>query len=680
MGLTHSEQLELESLQTRFREYMSKDWLTDSERQGYDRVMSRMDELNRRSGNPLPNNPPYDPPPPPPNPLISPTSHGRGHDFPPSESINKEPPVPGQTEFLPLTGNATYDATIKDVDAALSKINRSAFNLHTDDLWHYDGAQLGGVTGPSNISNLNSAVAKTAAVHVHAGEAFSDITRTMESVPSGTWTDRMREMYRPFMKVAGDGAAPGGLLDVSRTRLISAGEGPPATFAAFHTAITASRDAIEELYGTDEFGNRYLDTTRSLHLDSSVVDDARNSLHELDHLNSTLKTSLDGWNIPTVSGTGSTSGGEAAGGYSDGGGFPPSDTTMSGTSASPSAQIPGGMPGGGMPGGMPQMPQMPSPASFVPPGAFDNIMHPPNPEETQLSADSSGDGGSALKSDDGIPKTDVKPADKSDASSAGMHGMSAAAIPRPGDPVRPGALGADGKPLDKDGDGLMDDDAIAATKENMDRDGDGHPDVIPITVDTPDRSVDVELKDPRVAEMIQRLSGGTEGDPVKVLDAAAQTGLDLPDYGERIDTLAIQPGDVVTGTDTGMYLGKGMVLTESGSIRDLASVMDFAKSDPGVYRMVLPDLPSSGEVLPPTEAATILTSDTTSHVETPMSYSAPVSEASVPHTEHAANSVPVQNTSYAESPVTSTASPTAMPMKGVDGIEEVPFEGYELGN
>jgi hypothetical protein len=147
---------------------------------------------------------------------------------------------------------------------------------------------------------------------------------------------------------------------------------------------------------------------------------------------------------------------------------------------------------------------------------------------------------------------------------------------------------------------------------------------------------------------------------VTVLEAAEKTGLEMSDYGAKIDTLAIQPGDVVTGTDTGMYLGHGMVLTESGEIKGLTSVMDFDKSNPGVFRMPLPDLPSSGEVLPPEAVASDTVHDAFEQ-EPPPAHASTDSPMSAP----------------ANSPLTVAVPRTSAASD--DLPEEVPYQGRPLG-
>ncbi|TXH09941.1 MAG: hypothetical protein E6R04_06660 [Spirochaetes bacterium] len=682
MTLTRVEQLELASLQERYRDYLNKDWLTPSERQSYDAVKARMEDLTRRQGDTSPPTPtPSTPPPstPPPLPASTPfrQASGRGDGHVPDSMLN-EPPVTGVTKYLPLTGNTTYDTTIKQVDAALDHINNEAFRLNPDEVWHYDGARLGGTHGNTTIRGLSESSDKFLNLEVEMGKQFAGMSAMWDSTASQMWTNRMREAYRPVLKVASDGTSENGAVNASYSNLVGASNGIQNTFLAFHEAIRSSRDAIESLYGVDEHGRRYLDTTRSLRLDPSVVGKAQQELHDLEASSAKLKTSLDDWNIPTRNFDGQPSTGTSPSGGT--GGVTPfsldSPSTSPGGGAglpggagagAPGLGMPGGMPGGmpmGMPGGVPGM--MPGQMPFLPADTGEA------PGDTHLSADTGGDGGSALK-DAPDHKPDVKPASAGPDSSAAMHGASAAAIPRPGDPVRPGALGADGKLLDKDGDGKMDADAVAATKENMDRNGDGLPDGLVVTVDTAERSVDVELKDPRIAEMMQRLSTGTAENPVTILDAAAQTDLEMSDYGTKIDTLAMQPGDVVTGTDTGMYMGKGMVLTESGLIKPLTDVMDFDTSRPEVFRMSLPDLPSSGEVLPPAVEVsdTVPVTEPSATNTTPVHDVTPAPAPPVPPVETATTA----SVHHAAPPVDASATTSSAD----DLPEEVPYQGYPMG-
>lgn len=688
MPLTPDEATEMSSLESQISGYMSKDWLSPEQRASYDSIRSRLDDLQRRASTPQPApaeqpapHAPSSPQPPadfPAAPNLGTPVIPTGDDHtavPPdlSKPVSQAPPVAGQTKYLPLTGNAGYDNTIKQVDAALDKINDTAFKVNPSDLWHHDGAQLGGPNGPSTISALEPVTNGMKDLTSDTADKFNTIASMWDKHGNQNAIARIRDLYKPMMQAASDGVGTGGPATDARNALDQSGNGIRGVFDSFHGAIRSSRDAIDGLYGTDEHGNRYLDTTRSLNLDPSIVSDAQSKLHNLQDTTTKLGTSLDSWNIPTrvtadsapaMPSGGDTSGdvgapsggGGGDGGASGGGDAAPAGDAHAAAPAQPAAQPAAAPPPGGgmpaMPSGMPSMPSMPS----IPMGGE----HPPA-GDTHLSSDDDvpKDGTSALH-DGGDAK--VKPA--VDQSSAAVHASDMAMIPHPGDHVRPGALGADGKPLDKDGDGKMDADAIAPTKENMDRDGDGLPDQFQIPLSADGRTIDVTMTDPRLAEMMTRMAGASDDKPMSILDAAKASGLDLHDYGEKIDTLAIQPGDVVTGTDTGLYAGNGLVLTQDGHLKGLEQVMDFNKSDPAVHRLALPDLPSDSEVVPPTHHDA---------PAAPVTHDAPApAPAPAPPVHAAAPPPPAPAPAPAPSPATAPSGGSGLP-------QEVAFEGHALG-
>jgi hypothetical protein len=162
---------------------------------------------------------------------------------------------------------------------------------------------------------------------------------------------------------------------------------------------------------------------------------------------------------------------------------------------------------------------------------------------------------------------------------------------------RPGALGADMKPLDKDGDGKVDDDAVPATKENM-TDEDGNPKEVETAVTIGDDLHKVTCDDPRLLEMMNAV-GTADGD-LPILDAAKEAGVDLESYGEMLDPPTdAKPGDVVISSKgNGFYLGDGEVLMESGEVKPLEDVLELRPPQSGIFRLDLPELPDEVDDTP----------------------------------------------------------------------------------
>lgn len=706
MNLTTAEQAEKHALENKLDSLMAKPWLSPAERADYDQTEKRLSDLNRQGEIPaqVPSQPqlstPHQPTPSmPADPALSspapfsatPASNTSDHVAPDlSQPIETAPPVPGQTQFLPLTGNQSYDDTIKAMDKALQNVNDKAFKLNPQDLWEHDDAHLGGATGPTNISALTQSSDGFKNMTAKADESLGGIKGILSSHDGDTALQRLQQGYQPMIDAANEGFGDGGRGVKARASLDESGSGAQGVFSTFHGAITSSRDAIAGLYGIDKDGNRYLDTSRPLNLDTHVAETASAQLDKIRSSSQQLGKSLDGWSLigdssssspsndTTLSGSTGSSGGDLGG--SSGGGSPSSDNTMSApASATPSSSpSSGGSPMGGMP-------QMPSDLSSLA-GAG---QQPPAAGDTQLSGDTDAprEGTSAVGAADDT-KADSKVKAPTDTSSAAGQNMAMMQVPHAGDPVRPGALGADGKPLDKDGDGKMDADALAVTKENMDPDGDGVPNKFTIPIDNGERSVDVTMDDPRLAEMMTRLADADPDHPLSVLDAAKQSGLDLDSLGQDIDVMGIKEGDVVEGVGKGMYMGHGMVVMEDGQIKSLEDVMDYGKSDPKVHRLDLPEIPSEAAVVPDTPNAAPVT-ETSVSPEAPESSALSsasdrsMTEMSAPREEAPAAAPPHETPAAAPQPAQESHKPATAPQPAAPassgGIKEVPFEGYAMG-
>lgn len=326
------------------------------------------------------------------------------------------------------------------------------------------------------------------------------------------------------------------------------------------------------------------------------------------------------------------------------------------------------------------MPSMSSPS--MPSSSQLPDMSQLNPD-TQLSSDDPKDKHAVP---DAKPDAQPKAPSQTPDGTAATHAIAQNAIPKPGDAVRPGQLGADGRPLDKDGDGKMDADAVAPTKENMDPDGDGVPNNFQTMVNADGRELLVSCDDPRLAEMMQRMSEASPDSPMTIMDAADASGLSLNGYGTEIDVLGIKPGDVVTGMDRGLYLGEGNVLTESGEVKSLSDVMDVYNSDPKVHRLELPELPSSSEVIPEvSQAAAESDTPMAANSESPTASVEQANAASAP--EPAAPVVePASSVHQEPEPAAPQASPAAATVPSEPSIPddaampvEVEYEGHAIG-
>lgn len=157
---------------------------------------------------------------------------------------------------------------------------------------------------------------------------------------------------------------------------------------------------------------------------------------------------------------------------------------------------------------------------------------------------------------------------------------------KPGTDARPHQLDADGKPVDKDGDGKVDKDAKPLSKKAVKP--------FDMSVKSRDETASVRgVPDPRIGEMLQNMADGTEDKPVSVLDAARAAGMNIESLGDPIEPADAKVGNAVIGDEkSGMYLGDGRVLTSTG---DIESLEDVTGEDGFVSDIPLPDLPDDAQ-------------------------------------------------------------------------------------
>lgn len=159
---------------------------------------------------------------------------------------------------------------------------------------------------------------------------------------------------------------------------------------------------------------------------------------------------------------------------------------------------------------------------------------------------------------------------------------SPASVGRPGTDARPHQLDANGNPADKDGNGKVDEDAVPLSKKT----------VKPFDLSVPADGQNVQVAgvpDPRVGEMMLNMADAGGGTPMSVLDAARNSGMDIPSLGDPLPASDARVGDAVIGaTQSGMYLGEGLVLTSTGLVESLSDVLG---EDGFVSRIPLPELP-----------------------------------------------------------------------------------------
>lgn len=158
-----------------------------------------------------------------------------------------------------------------------------------------------------------------------------------------------------------------------------------------------------------------------------------------------------------------------------------------------------------------------------------------------------------------------------------------AGLGTPGSDARPHQLDAHGRPVDKDGDGKVDKDAVPLNKKT----------VKPFDLAVPVHGKDVQVhgvSDPRLGEMMLNMADASADKPVSVLDAAKASGMNISSLGDPLDPSQAHVGDAVVGAErSGIYLGDGRVLTSTGEVASLDGVVG---DDGFVAAVPLPDLPA----------------------------------------------------------------------------------------
>lgn len=171
----------------------------------------------------------------------------------------------------------------------------------------------------------------------------------------------------------------------------------------------------------------------------------------------------------------------------------------------------------------------------------------------------------------------------------------------------------------------------------------------------------VKISDPRLLEMMNIIGEeATEEEPLEILEAAAEAGIELESYGEMLeDPTKAKAGDVVISTKgSGFYLGKGEVLLESGEVVPLSEVLELRPPQSGIFRPELPELPDEvdhGDGEEPEETAA----------------SEPSEGDEVPPTEESPAGEPIEPTTTAEggaAPAPESA-PEVLPAAGFEACE-----------
>jgi hypothetical protein len=285
----------------------------------------------------------------------------------------------------------------------------------------------------------------------------------------------------------------------------------------------------------------------------------------------------------------------------------------------------------------------------------------------------------ALKGEkDGKPKTDAQRAsglagadrDAATSSTFTPPGKATAdKLGKPGSDARPRQLDADGKPVDKDGDGKVDRDAKPLSKKAVKP--------FDMSVKSRDQLHNVHgVPDPRIGEMMANMADGTEDKPVAVLGAAKAAGMNLESLGDPADPADAKVGQAVIGDEkSGMYIGDGKVLTSTGEVEDLG---DVTGEDGFVADIPLPELPDDVPSDSPAAEARPAAERGEAQPAAPPPSAPPPADAPSPDGAPPADvPPPVDAPPLADVPPPAAASPAA----DAAGPQprQVPYEGHAIG-
>lgn len=503
--------------------------------------------------------------------------------------------VNGATKFLPLIGDEETDKKIIEKDAQLQQVNAASIGIRPGELG-YRSAHLNGTA--SEISNmagpaqkLKAAVDKAISAHGRMRELYK--RQYVSGVLTQIGEARTPKLDAHVESLKTDGAA-------AHKAMSDTGAGATNAFRGFHDVVDGYREDIARLAVTPGHGRPVLRsplmfgqsfTEKDEHgfceadPKASVAAGAQQAAAAGEAMGKLFAAPVEGGTPIEVALPKHAAGGGHTGTTISSGGGGPFGSPGIGGPGSPLTPEQAMAPFNGM--GLPPVgaPQVPAPPQVpqIPGGGGGPVPH------TALAADHNAD----QPLHDSLDPTKEHERRTSPESRAADAALAAPPLLRPGDSVRAGQLGADMKPLDKDGDGRMDADAVAPTQHNMDKDHDGKPDKVPTAVMIGGVPHPVKIDDPRLLEMMNIAGAATPEHPVDVLDAAAQAGVPLSGYGTYLDDpMSAKTGDVLTGSKgTGWYLEGGQVLMEDGTTKPLIDVLEVRPPNSGFFRLELPELP-----------------------------------------------------------------------------------------
>ncbi|GAS95702.1 MULTISPECIES: hypothetical protein [Mycolicibacterium] len=516
--------------------------------------------------------------------------------------------LPGNSSLPLLSDEAS--AALDRLDAAIESHNTALFGVEPGLAWFPDGAKLP-VTG-TNVSTLGGAYDKASTLIPLWRTRIEELRTALEGSGEYLINQQLDSLREPITRLstAAEDSRP------LNTMVASAGVAANDTFHQMRGEALDKRRQISEIVATRE-GRLTEIPAVAAHLDRADAAEQRG--RDIGALAAripapdaqaapatpTAARPLSGSATPTSAAPAARAGGAPAG-VSGPGSSAGSGNASSGKSTDDLAKLLSGLGGSAMP-------QIPNPAQAMAPLAqaaqqaakpLAQAAEPLNqavktmPEELLKAlrgADPANDKAAA------VDTAASRAADSDRAAATSPTVVLPAAAPVsglgiPGSEARTHQLDASGKPVDKDGDGKVDKDAVPLSKKTV------KPFDLAVPVDGANVQV-AGVPDPRIGEMMLQMAGAGEDRPVSVLDAAKAAGMDITSLGDPIDPALAETGNAVIGTEkSGIYLGDGRVLTSTGEVTDLDSVVG---EDGFIAEVPLPELPDE---TPAGDAPTALSS------------------------------------------------------------------------
>lgn len=495
-----------------------------------------------------------------------------------------QPPAPPTTTWLPATDDGRQN-DIGPADVKLAALNSHISGIDPEGyrLWHLQDSQVPGLTSMSAaVTKLNAATAK-------ASDVSAQYTALLNDAPD-QWGEKLKAARRSAAQTIADfGPKAAVPLGAALTAAASAGND---AYQQVRESNAKARQQLANSHGRflGFLGGGY--GAQDLGADIPSIEDAARGVADADKR---IADAAQAWTAPDGQGAGGDFSPPAVLASEHRPSQDPTKpaddvtpvhpvTTTSGDTdplpkpdpvpsqglnnpLSPFAGSPmspmgmGPMGGGGAPFGGPGAGGAPKPLSDI----MSNLPEPPKKKAAE-----------DIRDDDVLPKGK----EKDEGKPKNPDGVVPGGAPKPG-PAPAGTPG--GGPIAKPGGPA--------------------PHTAPSAVVNIDGVGPVDFKDPKVAELVQKIKDAEPGAPVSVRAGAQDLGIPTGGPGKDIGTVVqpgdLKPGNVVSSSDGKdyIYVGEDKVLGEDKKVYPLSKVATFDHATDGLFRLDTgfePEQPAAG--------------------------------------------------------------------------------------